>query len=147
MKTHYGVPTTRMNFPAVYLLHGMGGSPEGSVRLLQIELEAWSEAELCAPPDAACKPKGPAERIGSVPPQPQCASRRPHRRHKYGWVGRGETTGTGPARFGCYRHQLTDTGRRHGTARVHETPNFTLLFCRYGHRWANRKMAEVGRSV
>jgi hypothetical protein len=24
MKTHYGVPTTRMNFPAVYLLHGMG---------------------------------------------------------------------------------------------------------------------------
>jgi hypothetical protein len=30
---------TRSNFPAVYLLHGMGGSPEGSVSLLQIELE------------------------------------------------------------------------------------------------------------
>jgi pimeloyl-ACP methyl ester carboxylesterase len=27
------------NFPAVYLLHGTGGSPEGSVRLLQRELE------------------------------------------------------------------------------------------------------------
>jgi hypothetical protein len=39
VKAHYGVPTTRSNFPAVYLLHGMGGSPEGSVRLLQIELE------------------------------------------------------------------------------------------------------------
>jgi pimeloyl-ACP methyl ester carboxylesterase len=28
-----------VEFPAVYLLHGTGGSPEGSVRLLQIELE------------------------------------------------------------------------------------------------------------
>ncbi len=30
---------TVLNFPAVYLLHGTGGSPEGSVRLLQAELE------------------------------------------------------------------------------------------------------------
>jgi hypothetical protein len=28
-----------LNFPAVYLLHGRGGSPEGSVSLLQAELE------------------------------------------------------------------------------------------------------------
>jgi pimeloyl-ACP methyl ester carboxylesterase len=30
-----------MKFPAVYLVHGTGGSPEGSVRLLQAELEKF----------------------------------------------------------------------------------------------------------